>query len=126
MDAFVDAVILVDFLRNYSPSLQWRNTNTNLLIAISPFVWMEVIAGAQNKVHQQKAAQFLKQFTLMYPTQADIKWAMKQFQAYHLSNNVGILDCLIAAPCYRQQLPLYTRNLKHFTPLLGALAQQPY
>jgi predicted nucleic acid-binding protein len=87
---------------------------------------MEVIAGAQNKAHQQKAAQFLKQFTLTYPIQDDIEWAMRQFRLYHLSRNVGILDCLIAAIKYRLQLPLFTRNLKHFTPLLGGLAQQPY
>ncbi len=87
---------------------------------------MEVIAGAQNKLEQHKASQFLKQFTLTYPIQADIEWAMKQFRAYRLGHNVGILDCLIAASSYRLQLPLFTRNLKHFTPLLGGLAQQPY
>jgi hypothetical protein len=32
----------------------------------------------------------------------------------------------IAAPSYRLQVPLYTRSLKHFAPLLGRLAQQPY
>jgi hypothetical protein len=31
-----------------------------------------------------------------------------------------------SAPSYRLQLPLYTRNLKHFAPLLGKLAQEPY
>jgi predicted nucleic acid-binding protein len=126
VDAFVDAVILVDLLRNYPPSIQWRNANSHLVVGISAFVWMEVIAGAQNKLDQHKAALFLKQFTLTYPIQADIEWAMRQFRVYHLSHNVGILDCLIAAPSHRFQLPLLTRNLKHFTSLLGRLAQQPY
>jgi hypothetical protein len=31
-----------------------------------------------------------------------------------------------SAPSYRLQLPLYTRNLKHFAPLLGKLAREPY
>lgn len=58
--------------------------------------------------------------------QSDTEWAMRQFQPYRLSHRGGILDCLIAALCPRLKLPLYTRNLKHFAPLLGTLAQQPY
>jgi hypothetical protein len=37
-----------------------------------------------------------------------------------------VIDCLIAAPSHRLNVPLYTMNLKHFTPLLGALAVRPY
>ena len=55
----------------------------------------------------------------------DLNWAMQQLRQYRLSHNVGILDCLIAAPAHRLQIPLYTRNLKHLEPLLGTLAQQP-
>lgn len=40
--------------------------------------------------------------------------------------NVDAFDCLVAALSFRLQLPLYTRNLKYFAPLLGHLAQQPY
>jgi len=36
------------------------------------------------------------------------------------------MDCLIAAAAFRLQVPLHTRNLKHFAPLLGELAQEPY
>lgn len=35
-------------------------------------------------------------------------------------------DCLIAAPAQRLGVPLYTRNLKHFSPLLGDLAVMAY
>jgi predicted nucleic acid-binding protein len=56
----------------------------------------------------------------------DIDWAMQQLEIYRLSHGVDIPDCLIAAPSYRLQIPLYTRNLKHFSPLLGELAQAPY
>jgi predicted nucleic acid-binding protein len=51
---------------------------------------------------------------------------MQAGMVFTLSHGVGIMDCLIASVSYRLQVPLYTRNLKHFTPLLGALAQTPY
>jgi predicted nucleic acid-binding protein len=53
-------------------------------------------------------------------------WAREKLLKHRLSHNIDAFDCLIAAPSYRLQFPLYTRNLKHFTPLLGKLAQQPY
>jgi predicted nucleic acid-binding protein len=39
---------------------------------------------------------------------------------------IGMMDCLIASVSLCLQLPLYTRNLRHFTPLLGTLAVKPY
>lgn len=89
-------------------------------------VWFEVVDGAENKSDQQKATTLLKDFELVETTTVDFEWAAAQFLRFRLSHNVDWFDCLIAAPCHRLQLPLYTRNLKHFTPLLGGLAQQPY
>ena len=43
-----------------------------------------------------------------------------------LVDSAILVDLLIAAPSQRLQLPLYTHNLKHLSPLLGTLAQKPY
>jgi predicted nucleic acid-binding protein len=37
-----------------------------------------------------------------------------------------MIDCLIASTAGRLGLPLFTRNLKHFVPLIDPLAQAPY
>lgn len=37
-----------------------------------------------------------------------------------------MMDALIAAPAFCLQLPLYTRNTKHFLPMIPSLVQQPY
>lgn len=125
-DAILDTAIVVDFLRNYSPAVQWKNTQGSAIFALTPLVWMEIIDGAMNKQEQQRAIRLMSQFEMLYLTEADLNWAMRQQTIYHLSHNVGINDCLIAAPAYRLQLPLYTQNAKHFVPLLGTLAQKPY
>lgn len=87
---------------------------------------MEVVTGAENKDNQDRVIRLLDRFPMAQLSQTDILWAMEQLQTYQLSQNVGIPDCLIAAPSHRLQLPLFTRNLKHFTPLLGNLAREPY
>jgi predicted nucleic acid-binding protein len=87
---------------------------------------MEVIKGSPNYQEQQRSIKLLRQLNFIELSPEDLHWAMEQQLKYQLSHGVGILDCLIAAPCARLQIPLYTRNLKHFTPLLGMLAISPY
>jgi len=126
VDAFLDTAIIVDVLRNHEPALHWINAQGNLRLGISSFVHMEIVDGAINGQEQRHTLKILNQFDLVFPMQADIEWAMAQQVAHRLKFGVGVLDCLIAAPAYRLQLPLYTQNAKHFQPLLGALAQKPY
>lgn len=33
---------------------------------------------------------------------------------------------MMAAVAHRLQLPLFNRNMRHFSPLIGALAVKPY
>ncbi len=120
----VDTTILVDILRGYTPSVTWIQTQSAL--AITPVVWMELTIGAPNKARQIHARKLLSQFQTVFLTEADQKWAMRQLLAHTLRHGVGILDCLIAAPTHRLQVPLYTTNLKHFQPILGTLVQKPY
>ncbi|MDZ4671527.1 MAG: hypothetical protein SH821_11720 [Phototrophicales bacterium] len=87
---------------------------------------MELIAGAINLVKQRQVLTLLKDFATIEMIGKDIVWATHQLTHFHLSHNIGILDCLIAAPAYRLQMPLYTLNVKHFSPLLGNLAIRPY
>ena len=124
VSGLLDTPILIDILRGYEPAGAWILGQISL--GISPGVWMELIVGARNKENQLKANSPLKRFEMVYLTEADQLWAMQQMTSYALSHGVGILDCLIAAPSHRLQLPLYTHNSKHFSPLLGDLVQKPY
>lgn len=120
---FVDTSILIDVIRDFQPAKVWFATQADL--AVTPFVQMEFVDGAQNKADQARALRIIAGLTMIHPTQVDLEWAMRQQITLSLSHNVGILDCLIASVSHRLGLPL-TRNLKHFAPLLGSSAQQPY
>jgi predicted nucleic acid-binding protein len=122
---FVDSTVVVDLLRNYSPAMQWFSGQRSL--AITPIVYLELVAGARNKSDQQLALNMLKVFQIEYLTRMDMDWAIQQMTRFHLSYNVGPNDCLIASVCHRLQVPLYTHNRKHFLPMLGtSLTINPY
>jgi predicted nucleic acid-binding protein len=126
MDGSVDSSVVIDMDRGYTPAINWVEANPNLIVGITPMVWMEVMLGVGNKSAQARLRKLLQRFEMIYLNQQDMDWAMRQLSIYGLSYHVGVIDCLIAAPSHRLGLPLYTRNLKHFTPLLGILAVQPY
>lgn len=124
--AILETTVLVDFLREHPPAIQWFQVQTQSTFGITPIIWMEVIGGGPNKAKRIQAAQLMQQFEMIYLTQNDLNWAMQQQMTYELRYGVGMMDCLIASVSHRLQIPLCTHNLKHFTPLLNALAQKPY
>ena len=126
MNAVPDTAVLIDILRGYPPALEWFNELSNQRSAITPIVYMEMLAGVRDKADQNVALKFMKQFEMLYSDVADLQWAMRQMRTFHLSHGVGMADCLIASGCARLQIPLYTKNLKHMTPFLDILATQPY
>jgi predicted nucleic acid-binding protein len=126
VDAIVETSVIVDLLRNHTPAVSWYQAQNQALLGINPIIWMEVITGGDNKVERLRAARLMQRFTMLYPIQADLDWSMQQQMAYELSHGVGMMDCLIASVSHRLQIPLYTHNLKHFTPIIGHLAQKPY
>jgi predicted nucleic acid-binding protein len=126
MNCLLDTTIVVDLLNDYLPALQWRNAYPNFQPGITSVTWLEIVYGSCNRDEQNQALKMMSRFSMVYVTQSDQDWAMEQFAIYRLSHNVDVPDALIAAPSHRLQLPLYTRNLKHFAPLLGKLAQEPY
>ncbi len=125
VDALLDTNIIIDLLNAHPSATQWVHSR-QLKLGITSVTWMEVIYGAQNKVKRDQAFKFMNQFDMFYLIEEDQEWAMKQLFQFRLEYGIDVLDCLIAAPSYRLQIQIYTRNLKHFTPLLGELAVQAY
>jgi len=122
--AFLDTNIIVDLLRKHPIADQWLTNQSDL--GVTRAVWLEVLFGAENRQEQQRAIQLLGDFELVITTPVDFDWASQKIIQFGLSYKIEPIDYLIAAPSRRLQVPLYTRNLKHMSPLLGTLAQAPY
>lgn len=121
--ALLDTSIVVDLMRKFPPADAWLKEQSGL--GITRMVWLEIVEGALNRVEQQHAIRLLRDFELVEITNADAEWATIQLIAFRLSHDIDAIDCLIAATSHRLNIPLMTHNLKHFTPLLGGLAQKP-
>jgi predicted nucleic acid-binding protein len=124
VNALVDTSVVVDLLRGYRPAQAWFVIQSDL--GVCRAVWLEVTEGIQNSRAQRDALNLLRRFELVEITTPDVVWATEKLLSLNLSHNIDTFDCLIAAVNERLQLPLYTRNLKHFTPLIGSLAHTPY
>ncbi|HVU12984.1 MAG TPA: PIN domain-containing protein [Phototrophicaceae bacterium] len=120
----LDTSVVIDLLRQHSPADRWLAQQGQL--GITRIVWLEVIEGAQSRYKQEEALKLLKRFDLVELTTSDLAWATEQLIRLRLNYEIDSFDCIIASASYRLQFPLYTTNLKHFTPLLGKLAQAPY
>ncbi|HVR98584.1 MAG TPA: PIN domain-containing protein, partial [Thermoanaerobaculia bacterium] len=95
-------------------------------LAVTPLVWVEIIEGARDASAQKRAVDLLRHFERVDLLPDDFDWAIQRALQFRLKHGVGMMDCLIASVAHRLEKPLYTRNVKHFAPILGALAQRPY
>mgnify|MGYP003396073742 CR=1 FL=1 len=124
VNALIDTSVVVDLLRQYPSAEHWFAAQGQL--GVSRAVWLEVLEGAENKRKQQHALKILRRFEPIEIVPEDVVWSINQLLVLGLSHNIDAFDCLIAASSQRLQLPLFTRNMKHFVPLIGSLAQQPF
>lgn len=124
MIGLLDTSVVVDLLRAYSVAESWLKLQGELGLARA--VWFEILEGVENRAKERLALQVLRRFSTVDMTPADQSLAVNLLVQYRLSHGVDGYDCSIAAVCLRLQLPLYTHNLKHFTPMLGEQAVKPY
>lgn len=116
--ALLDTAVVVDVLRGHPPAVTWLAQQGSL--GVSAVVWLEVIQGAPDRQAEQAA---LRARRGARPGQ---RMGHPPTARLHLSHGLDSMDCLIASANHRLGIPLYTCNLKHFTPLLGDLAHKPY
>jgi predicted nucleic acid-binding protein len=124
VNGLLDTNVVIDLLRAWPPALDWLADSQGL--GVSSPVWLEVLQGAPNKAEQRRAYELLTRFALIEPLPTDFAWAIQAILKYGLSQHILGMDALIAAPCARLRIPLYTHNLKHFVPMLGDLVRKPY
>ena len=121
----LDTDILIDIQRGHAPAIAWFAALTELP-AVPGFVVMELIQDAQNKQRVRQALQLVAPLPVVWPTEDDCNRALSDFTTYHLSNNVGLIDALIAACAVGRDITLCTFNVKHYRIIPGLKMVQPY
>jgi len=120
----VDTSIIVDLLRGYTPAKIWADEGH--FGGLSRIVWFEVVQGTQSKAEQKIALDTMQRFELFEVTHDDLITGANLLMNWRPKLRIDAFDCILCATVLRLQLPFYTRNLKHFSPILGGLAIAPY
>jgi hypothetical protein len=121
----LDTDILIDIQRGHTPAIAWF-ASLSEIPSIPGFVAMELIQDAQNKQKVRKALQLVAPLPVVWPTETDCARALSDFTVYHLSNNVGLIDALIAACAVGRNATLCTFNVKHYRVIPELNIEQPY
>ena len=122
----VDTDIMIDFLREYPPALNFLESLGEDEIYIPGFVVMELIQGCRNKSELKKLEKELVSYKKIWPSTETCNDALSVFSRFHLSHSLGIIDALIGQLAVALNLPLHTFNQKHYAVIPGLRTIQPY
>jgi len=125
-DLLIDTDVLVEILRGRREAAAWLSDLGNQVVGIPVLVRMEVLQGARDRGDQQTLIKLLQPYAVAHLQAGDSERALTWFESFHLSHNVGVMDCLIAAVAVRLSRPLYTFNLKHYNPISDLTVSVPY
>ena len=120
----LDTDVMVDVLRGYEPAKEWLESAQG--IGVPGLVAMELLQGCQNAKEQKQLEKALSEYQLYWPDEDDCNRAFASFSSHHLSDNIGLLDVLIAETAIGANAELATFNVKHYRVLRGLKSLQPY
>ncbi len=86
--------VMIDVLRGYQPAKDWLESARE--IGLPGLVVMELMQGCQNAREQRQLEKALSKYQFYWPNEESCERALKNFSAHRLSDNIGLLDVLIA------------------------------
>lgn len=120
----LDTDVMIDILRGHELAKVWLQSVDE--IGMPGLVAMELIQGCQNAREQRTLEKELSEYQLYWPSVEDCNRAIKTFSSHHLSDNIGLLDALIAETAIGIEAKLATFNVKHYRVINGLQSLQPY
>ena len=123
---FFDTDVMIDILRGFNPAVEWLKSLREQEIGVPGFVAMELLQGCQNAREQHRLEKELAIYEFYWPDTEDCDRALESFSSYHLSDNIGLLDALIAETAVGHGAQLATFNVKHYRVLKSLQSVQPY
>jgi predicted nucleic acid-binding protein len=123
----IDTDIVVDAARQVREATAFLGLQRAMGgIRVSTITAMELVSGCRNALELARLQQFAAQLTLVPVTAAASQKGYDLMQSFFLSHGLLIPDALIAATALVEQLPLYTRNVRHFRMIPTLTVRAPY
>lgn len=121
----IDTDILIDIQRSHAPAVHWF-ASLSEVPTVPGFVVMELIQGAKNKQQVRQVLQLVAPLPVIWPSENDCNCALSDFTTYCLSDNIGLIDALIASCAVGNNAILCTFNVKHYQMIQRLRIEQPY
>jgi hypothetical protein len=121
----LDADILIDLVRRHPPATAWF-AGLSGAPHVSGIAALELAYGVQNATELRAVQRFLREFPLVWPSQADMRRALHDYARLRLSSGLGLMDALIAATAVGRGEVLATFNVRHFRAVPDLQLVQPY
>ncbi len=122
----VDTDVMIDVMRNFPPAILWLQGLGDVQIGLPGLVSLELIQGCRNRTEQQRVKRLVSKFARFWPTSVDCERALEDFTNYGLSQNLGMIDALIAQTAVGLNAELATFNEKHYRVIANLKFIQPY
>ena len=121
----LDADVLIDIQRSHPNAIAWYASLSEYPI-VPGLVVMELIQDAPSKHEVEQALRLVRPLPVAWPTESDCLRALADFRVLNLSQNLGLIDSLIAATTIGLGATLCTFNVKHYRNITGLVLDQPY
>lgn len=125
---FVDTDILIDFYRNYQPSIDFLDYYYSMdeILAISSITQMELYIGCRNKRELTETVKFLKQYEVVHFSRSISEKTVKLIREYNLGHGLLMADAIIAATVLVSEGQLFSKNASDFVFIKNLNVNRPY
>ncbi len=129
----VDTCIVIDLLKDIPKAVSWYEEEN--VLTISRLTWFEVMEGvfqpglssSQLKNDVRQATRLMSEFNIIDINYAIGEQASELYLQYKPAfQKISTGHCIIAATALHLGIPVYSRNYKHMSPLLGDQLIVPY
>ena len=118
----VDTNIVIDYLRNYKPAVNYLE-KLSMPLFLSAISVAEIYAGIRNDSEQKSVENFLNAVEILSTDNTIAATGGTFCKKYKNSHGVGLADALIAATALHHNATLATLNTRHF-PMIKTI--KPY
>lgn len=122
----VDSDVLINASRGQKQAIDFLIQSSNAeTLYVSVISYLELQAGARDKVELRRVEKFLSRFVLITFSDAVSRRAITLMQQYRLSHGLALPDALIAATALENDETLATSNVRDFEFISGLQTISP-
>ena len=119
-DSIIDTDVLIDAGRGLSEAVAWLEQVAQRSVpAVSTITQMELMIGCRNKTEVRAVERFVSRFQILKLNERISDIAVDLLRHYRLSHGLLIADALVAATALHLNVPLVTRNQRHYRFIAG-------